>query len=33
MVLDDPEVNNKERLLKEAEFFLKNISTSSANQK
>jgi len=33
MVLDDPELNQKERLLKEAEFFLNNISTASANQK
>jgi tRNA nucleotidyltransferase (CCA-adding enzyme) len=33
MVLDDPELNQKERLLKEAEFFLKNISAASANQK
>jgi tRNA nucleotidyltransferase (CCA-adding enzyme) len=31
MVLDDPELNQKERLLKEAEFFLKNISTTSAH--
>jgi tRNA nucleotidyltransferase (CCA-adding enzyme) len=33
MVLDDPELNQKERLLKEVEFFLKNISATSANQK
>jgi tRNA nucleotidyltransferase (CCA-adding enzyme) len=33
MVLDVPELNQKERLLKEAEFFLKNISAASANQK
>jgi tRNA nucleotidyltransferase (CCA-adding enzyme) len=33
MVLDEPELNQKERLLKEAEFFLKNIWTASANQK
>lgn len=33
LVLDDPELNQKERLMKEAEFFLKNISTTSANQK
>ena len=33
LVLDNPELNQKERLLKEAEFFLKNISTSSENQK
>ena len=33
MVLDNPELNQKERLLKEAEFFVKNISTTSANQK
>jgi len=32
LVLDDPEVNQKERLLKEAESFLKNISSASANQ-
>jgi len=33
MVLDDPQLNQKERLLKEAEFFLKNISATSTNQK
>ena len=33
LVLDDPELNQKERLMKEAEFFLKNISTTSTNQK
>jgi tRNA nucleotidyltransferase (CCA-adding enzyme) len=33
MVLDEPEANQKENLLKEAEYFLKNISTASANQK
>jgi putative nucleotidyltransferase with HDIG domain len=33
MVLDEPELNHKENLLKEAEFFLKNISAASANQK
>ncbi len=33
LVLDNPELNKKERLMKEAEFFLKNISTTSANQK
>jgi tRNA nucleotidyltransferase (CCA-adding enzyme) len=33
MVLDDPELNQKETLLKEAEFFLKNISTVSPKQK
>ncbi len=33
MVLDDPELNQKERLLKEAEFFLRNISTGSPEQK
>jgi tRNA nucleotidyltransferase (CCA-adding enzyme) len=33
MVLDEPEVNQKENLLKEAEFFLKNLSAASANQK
>jgi tRNA nucleotidyltransferase (CCA-adding enzyme) len=32
LVLDDPEANKKERLMKEAEFFLKNISTSSENK-
>jgi putative nucleotidyltransferase with HDIG domain len=29
LVLDDPDVNQKERLIKEAEFFLKNISTNT----
>ncbi len=33
LVLDNPELNQKDRLLKEAEVFLKNISTTSANQK
>jgi putative nucleotidyltransferase with HDIG domain len=33
LVLDTPELNKKERLMKEAEFFLKNISTASANEK
>jgi hypothetical protein len=33
MVLDEPELNHKENLLKEAELFLKNISAASANQK
>ncbi len=33
MVLDEPEVNHKENLLKEAEYFLKNFSAASANQK
>jgi len=33
MVLDDPDLNKKEILLKEAEFFLKNISTTSQNQR
>jgi tRNA nucleotidyltransferase (CCA-adding enzyme) len=33
MVLDEPEANQKENLLKEAEYFLKNISTASTNQK
>ena len=33
MVLDEPEANQKENLLKEAEYFLKSISTASANQK
>jgi tRNA nucleotidyltransferase (CCA-adding enzyme) len=33
LVLDNPELNQKERLMKEAEFFLKNISTTSTNQK
>lgn len=33
LVLDDPELNQKEKLLKEAEIFLKNISTTSTNQK
>jgi len=33
LVLDTPELNQKERLMKEAEFFLKNISTASSNQK
>jgi poly(A) polymerase/tRNA nucleotidyltransferase (CCA-adding enzyme) len=33
LVLDDPEVNEKERLMKEAEFFLKNVSTNSADKK
>ncbi|MCK4426977.1 MAG: HDIG domain-containing protein, partial [candidate division Zixibacteria bacterium] len=33
MVLDDPDLNKKEILLKEAEFFLKNISTTSPNQR
>lgn len=32
LVLDDPEVNQKDRLMKEAEFFLKNVSTNSANK-
>lgn len=32
LVLDDPEVNQKETLMKEAEFFLKNVSTNSANK-
>jgi hypothetical protein len=33
LVLDDPEVNQKDKLMKEAEFFLKKISTNSANKK
>ena len=33
MVLDDPNLNKKEILLREAEFFLKNISTTSPNQR
>jgi tRNA nucleotidyltransferase (CCA-adding enzyme) len=33
MVLDDPELNKEEILLKEAEFFLKNITTTSPNQR
>ena len=33
IVLDDPDLNKKEILLKEAEFFLKNISTTSPNQR
>ncbi|MFH1336845.1 MAG: HDIG domain-containing metalloprotein [Candidatus Zixiibacteriota bacterium] len=33
MVLDEPEFNHRENLLKEAEYFLKNISAASANQK
>ncbi len=33
MVLDEPELNQKEKLLKEAELFLKNISTASTNRK
>jgi putative nucleotidyltransferase with HDIG domain len=33
MVLDDPDLNKKEILLKEAEIFLKNIPTATANQK
>ncbi|MFQ6003665.1 MAG: CCA tRNA nucleotidyltransferase [Candidatus Zixiibacteriota bacterium] len=33
MVLDDPDLNKKEILLKEAEFFLKNISTTLPNQR
>jgi tRNA nucleotidyltransferase (CCA-adding enzyme) len=33
LVLDDPDSNKKETLLKEAELFLKNISTATANQK
>ncbi len=32
LVLDDPEVNQKDKLMKEAEFFLKKISTNSANK-
>ncbi|UCB53347.1 MAG: HDIG domain-containing protein [Candidatus Zixiibacteriota bacterium] len=32
LVLDDPEVNQRDRLMKEAEFFLKNISTSSEDK-
>jgi poly(A) polymerase/tRNA nucleotidyltransferase (CCA-adding enzyme) len=32
LVLDEPEVNEKERLMKEAEFFLKNISTISEDK-
>ena len=32
LALDDPEVNKKERLMKEAELFLKNISTSPENK-
>ncbi|MGB2980732.1 MAG: HDIG domain-containing metalloprotein [Candidatus Zixiibacteriota bacterium] len=32
LVLDDPEVNQKDRLMKEAEFFLKNVSTGSENK-
>jgi hypothetical protein len=32
LALDEPEVNKKERLMKEAEFFLKNISTSTENE-
>jgi tRNA nucleotidyltransferase (CCA-adding enzyme) len=32
LVLDDPEVNQKDRLMKEAEFFLKNISTRSEDK-
>ncbi len=33
LVLDEPELNKKEGLIKEAEIFLKNISTNSENQK
>jgi tRNA nucleotidyltransferase (CCA-adding enzyme) len=33
MVLDEPEFNKEDILLKEAEFFLKNISTTSPNQR
>ncbi|MGB7061782.1 MAG: HDIG domain-containing metalloprotein [Candidatus Zixiibacteriota bacterium] len=33
LVLDEPEVNQKERLMKEAEFFLRNISASSEDKK
>ena len=33
LVLDNPELNQKTRLMKEAKFFLKNISTTSTNQK
>jgi len=32
LVLDDPEVNQRDKLMKEAQFFLKNISTNSANK-
>jgi tRNA nucleotidyltransferase (CCA-adding enzyme) len=32
LVLDNPELNQKERLMKEAEFFLKNVSTESEEQ-
>ncbi len=32
LVLDNPELNQKERLLKEAKFFLRNISTDSADR-
>lgn len=32
LVLDNPELNQKERLMKEAEFFLKNVSTDSEDQ-
>ncbi len=32
LVLDNPELNEKERLMKEAEFFLKSISANSANK-
>ena len=32
LVLDNPELNQKERLMKEAEFFLKNVSTDSEEQ-
>jgi tRNA nucleotidyltransferase (CCA-adding enzyme) len=33
VVLDEPELNDKEHLLKEAEHFLKNLSAASTNQK
>lgn len=32
LVLDNPELNQKERLMKEAKFFLKSISANSANK-
>jgi putative nucleotidyltransferase with HDIG domain len=32
LVLDEPEANQRERLMKEAEFFLKNISTGSEDK-
>jgi hypothetical protein len=32
LVLDDPELNQRERLMKEARFFIKSISANSANQ-